>query len=129
MSTLYAIHAVKESRAIIVPASPAMPPVSPAVAVAASSAASSGKPDEEFPDLGPISSALARLTGNAGSAAPASAALAPFEGAAAVVAPPVVLFHRPVNNTVQCSELQNHQGEVALPQERPLKLFRLFFAA
>ena len=98
MSTLYAIHAVKESRAIIVPAPPAMPSVSSAVAVA--SAASSGKPDEEFPDLGPISSALARLAGNAGSAAP-DAALAPVEGAAAVVAPPVVLLHRPV--TIQCN--------------------------
>ena len=106
MSTLYAIHAVKESRAIIVPASPAMPPVSSAVAVAASSAASSGKPDEEFPDLGPISSALARLAGNAGdaagdAAAPDAAALAPVEGAAAVVAPPVVLLHRP--ETIECS--------------------------
>ena len=105
-----------------------MPPVSSAVAVAATAAASSGKPDEEFPDLGPISSTLARLPGNAARDT-ANAALAPFEGAAAVVAPPVVLFHRPVNNTVQCSELQNHQGEVALPQEQPLKLFRLFFVA
>ena len=100
MSTLYAIHAVKESRAIIVPASPAMPPVSSAVAVA--SVASSGKPDEEFPDLGPISSALARLPGNAGSAAASSdTGLAPVEGAAPMVSPPVVFLNRPVNNTVQ----------------------------
>ena len=96
-----------------------MPPVSSAVAVSASAAASSGKPDEEFPDLGPISSALARLPGNAGDASAGSSdpALAPFEGAAAVVAPPVVLLHRPVNNTVQCSEAQNYLGEVALLQE------------
>ena len=88
-----------ESRAIIVPAPPAMPPVSSAVAVAASAAASSGKPDEEFPDLGPISSALARLPGNAGNAA--APALAPVEGATPVVAPPVVLLHRP--ERIQCS--------------------------
>ena len=93
-----------------------MPPVSSAVAVSAPAAASSGKPDEEFPDLGPISSALARLPGNAAGDA-AAVALAPFEGAAAVVAPPVVLLHRPVNNTVQCSEAQNYLGEVALLQE------------
>ena len=102
MSTLYAIHAVKESRAIIVPASPAMPSISSAVAVASSSAASSGKPDEEFPDLGPISSALARLPGNAGSAAASSdTGLAPVEGAAPMVSPPAVFLNRPVNNTVQ----------------------------
>ena len=92
-----------ESAAPIIPASPAVTSVSAASAVTA--AASSGKPDEEFPDFGPISSALP-LAGPANAsdaAARATADLAAVEGAAAlvaagkaVVAPPVVLLHGPV---------------------------------
>ena len=78
----------------VIPASPAMTTVS-ASAVAAA-AASSGKPDEEFPDFGPISSALPLTP-----AGHADAADFAVEGAAAVaagkpvVAPPVVLLHGP----------------------------------
>ena len=65
----------------------------------AAAAASSGKPDEEFPDFGPISSALPLTP-----AGHADAADFAVEGAAAVaagaagkpvVAPPVVLLHGP----------------------------------
>ena len=81
-----------------------MPPIS--ATSAAIAAASSGKPDEEFPDFGPISSALAGLAaaganGGGGDARAADLATG-LEGAAALVASPVVLLHGPAKfNTVQ----------------------------